>query len=151
MNAFTITRKVHIVSGRRTQKELRPGAAPPPPPARIPRVSKLVALAIHFDDMVRTRQIANFAAMARFGQVSRARMTQIVNLALLAADIQEELLFLPRTTKGRDVVTSKFLERVACEPDWHRQREMWAQHKTALPQLQQATATASGEASPSVG
>jgi len=34
--------------------------------------------------------------------VTRARITQIMKLLNLAPDIQEEILFLPRTVKGRD-------------------------------------------------
>ena len=34
--------------------------------------------------------------------VTRARMTQIMNLLNLAPDIQEELLLLPPVTEGRD-------------------------------------------------
>jgi hypothetical protein len=37
------------------------------------------------------------ADLARLGHVSRARITQIMNLRLLAPDLQEDLLFMPRT------------------------------------------------------
>ena len=38
------------------------------------------------------------------GHVIRARVTQIINLNLLAPDIQEDLLFLPRVERGRDPI-----------------------------------------------
>jgi len=39
--------------------------------------------------------------IARLGHLSRVRVTQIMNLLLLAPDIHEAILFLPRTQRGR--------------------------------------------------
>ena len=61
----------------------------------------------------------------RLGQVSRARMSQIMNLTCLVPDIQEEILFLPRTRKGRDAIKLVDLQPIALEPGWQRQRELW--------------------------
>jgi hypothetical protein len=36
--------------------------------------------------------VKNYAALAHLGQVSRARITQVMNLLQLAPDIQEEIL-----------------------------------------------------------
>ena len=59
------------------------------------------------------------------GQVTRARMTQIMNLLLLAPDIQEKLLNLPQTTSGRDTVILGELQTIALQPDWTVQQQMW--------------------------
>jgi hypothetical protein len=40
----------------------------------------------------------------------------------LAPDIQEKILFLPKTTKGRDPIREKDLRAIVAEPYWHRQR-----------------------------
>src|SRR5690242_18906811 len=71
------------------------GLAPPPaaPAGRVPRVARLLALAIRLEQLVQAGVIANYAALAKLGHVSRARVTQIQNLLLLAPDIQEALLF----------------------------------------------------------
>ncbi len=53
------------------------------PKGRIPHVAKLMALAIRLDDLVRSGTITTFADLARLGQVSRARITQILNLVNL--------------------------------------------------------------------
>jgi hypothetical protein len=45
-----------------------------------------------------------YADPARLGRATRAGGTQIMNLTLLAPDIQEAVLFLPRTVKGRDPI-----------------------------------------------
>jgi hypothetical protein len=57
--------------------------------------------------------------------VSRARVTQIVNLLVLAPDIQEALLFLPRTEKGRDPIHLGQLQPLAAVLDWRQQRHLW--------------------------
>jgi hypothetical protein len=52
-------------------------------------------------------------------------MTQIINLLLLAPDIQEALLFLPRVERGRDPINLPRVQRIALTPDWRKQRKMW--------------------------
>jgi predicted RecB family nuclease len=48
-----------------------------------------------------------------------------MNLLHLAPDIQEELLFLPRVTEGRDTIHEKLLRPIAAEVDWAKQRVAW--------------------------
>lgn len=92
------------------------------PPGRIPRISRLMALAIRFDELIRTGQVSSYAELARLGHVTPARVTHIMNLNLLAPAIQERLLFLPRTT-GPERVHLKDLQRVAREWRWERQAD----------------------------
>ena len=68
--------------------------------------------------------------------VTRARMTQIMNMLLLAPDIQEEMLFMPRTMTGRDPVSERGLRRVTAIVRWDRQRKAWQGMRAtkALPQ-----------------
>ncbi len=104
----------------------------PTSPGRTPRVSRLLALAIRFQDMLARGEVQDFADMARLGYVTRARITQIMDLTLLAPDIQEEILFLPRTTAGRDPLKEKAVRAIAAVPHWHRQRKMWVSIRNAL-------------------
>ena len=133
MSPYTITRQVHLHRGRQTRRELRRGPAPVHPTGHTPRISKLMALALHFADLVARGQLADYATVARLGQVSRARLTQIMNLTLLAPDLQEELLFRPLTRHNRDGLTISLLQPLAREPDWQRQRVRWARLKAQLP------------------
>jgi DNA invertase Pin-like site-specific DNA recombinase len=55
----------------------------------------------------------------------RARITQLLDLLLLAPDIQEELLF-TEVPPGRDPVTEHDLRQVVRTPLWADQRAMWA-------------------------
>jgi hypothetical protein len=63
-----------------------------PEPPRVPRIARLMALAVKFQDMVDRGEVRDYADLARLGFVTRARLTQIMNLMLLAPDIQERLL-----------------------------------------------------------
>lgn len=124
---ITIERSVHFGQGRRTRKELREGEATSSAPAgRIPRVSRLMALAIRFDQLIRDGVVADQADLARLGHVTRARLTQIMNLLSLAPDIQEAILFRPATERGRESITERDLRSIAAVTDWGRQRKIWA-------------------------
>ena len=46
--------------------------------AEIPRISRLMALAIRLEELVRNGTIRDYAEVARRGRVTRARMTQII-------------------------------------------------------------------------
>ena len=121
----TVEFKIHFRTGQSGRKRLRPGARPVPPPVdpgRIPRVSRLLALAIKFDSLIRQGAVRDYADLARLGGVSRSRISQVMDLLNLAPDLQERLLFLPRTSGGRDSVTERNLRSVTCEEDWSRQR-----------------------------
>ena len=111
-------------------------------PGRVPRVARLMALAIRFEHLVRTGQVAGYCQLARLGRVSRARISQIMNLLLLAPDIQEEILFLPRVLHGRDPVQMRHLQPIALEWDWVEQRRRWASLlRDFLPQEQESGKT----------
>jgi len=62
----------------------------------------------------------------RRDQVTRARITQIMNLLHLAPDIQEEILFLPKTGKGRDAIGEWGVRPICAVIDWRKQRRMWS-------------------------
>lgn len=91
----------------------------------MPRISSLLALAHHCFQLVRTEAIINQSELAHFGQISTTRMTQIMWLYSLTADIQEEILFLPRTTQGRDAMKETELCPIAKTLDWNKQRQKW--------------------------
>ena len=126
MSGFTVDRPFHIGKGRQGHKQLREGEpAPAVPTGRVPRVARLMALAIRFDQLIRDGIVTDQAELARLGHVTRARLTQIMNLLCLAPDIQEELLFLPATERGRDAITEKQLRPIVAITDWRKQRRMW--------------------------
>jgi hypothetical protein len=85
----------------------------------------LMAIAIHFDQLISEGAIEDFAEIARLENVSRARVTQILNLRLLVPAIQEALLRLPRTTSGHDRFNFREIQSIALESDWNVQRNRW--------------------------
>ena len=114
--------------GHGSRKERRCGAQTPAlPPGRVPRVSRLMALALRFDELVRTGQVDSYRTLASLGHVTRARVSQILNLLYLAPDIQEALLFLPPTLRGRDPIILSDLMPIAAAFDWRKQRRLWRQ------------------------
>jgi hypothetical protein len=131
MTTRTLTIDCPVPGRQRGRGNLGPqlaAAGEPRPPvtlSRVPRISRLMALALRFDQLVHDGHIADYAALARLGQVSRARISQIMNLLLLAPDIQEALLFLPATQRGRDPIHLAALQPLTALPDWQRQRRLW--------------------------
>jgi hypothetical protein len=125
----TIECDLHVRRGRKGRHELGNGmvvSAAELEPGRVPRVARLMALAIRFEHLVRTGQVASYSQLARLGRVTRARISQVMNLLLLAPTIQEEILFLPRVLHGRDPIQMQHLQPIALEWDWGQQRRRWA-------------------------
>ena len=124
---FVIESPFYFRRGPYGQKRMTAGPKPTPPvaPDRIPRISQLMALAIRFDRLITSGKVKDYADLARLGHVTRARMTQIMNLLNLATDIQEKILFLPRVKGGRDPFTIRHLQPIAAETNWRKQRELW--------------------------
>ena len=91
------------------------------PDSFIPRIARLMALAIRFEGLVRGETVQNYAELAQLGHVTRARMTQIMKLLQLATDLQEQLLFLPET-QG---LNERNLRAVVQQLDWSKQRQIF--------------------------
>ena len=113
------TLDVEIMIPPKKRRCQRPEAPATP---RIPRITRLMALAIKFQDMVDRGEVRDYADLARLGHVSRARITQIMNLLNLAPNIQEEILLRQGTSR---VVTETHLRCVTSEVCWLRQRRLW--------------------------
>ena len=104
------------------------------PLARIPRIARLMALARHIDELVRSGTVCSYAAAARLSHVSQARMSQIMNLLNLAPDLQEQLLFLHCPARGRAAPVLRQVLNVAAALDWDEQRRRWRQLQRATRQ-----------------
>ena len=103
------------------------GRRPPtlPDTGRVPRLSRLLALALHLDRLVRSGAIRSYAEIASLGHVSRARVSQIASLLQLAPDIQEEILFLPNVERGREPLRLRNVLPITLVVDWRQQRKLW--------------------------
>ena len=87
----------------------------------IPRIARLMALAIRFEGLLRDGTIRDHAELARLGRVTRARITQIMKLLDLAPNIQEQILFLP-PIRGLNERTSRPISKLT---DWADQRRLF--------------------------
>lgn len=132
----TTTFDFHITARGRGRKAIEPGAKPEQrEPGRVPRVARLVALTHHFEGLLRDGVVADYADIARLCHVTRARVSQIMNLTLLAPDIQEAILHLNPVVAGRDRPTLRDLQRIALVPGWPRQRCLWTRLKELRPRV----------------
>ena len=130
--AITIKKQIHFRQGRGHRKVLKEGKVRKTEPASsAPRISRLMALAIHMQELVDAGEVADYAELARLSHVTRARITQIMNLGHLAPDIQEELLLLPLSNGGRDPIRERMVRPIAAIPDWRKQRRMWMEVRPA--------------------
>ncbi len=119
--------EVQLGNGRTSHRKLREGkpeplSENPPGPSRLAR---LPALAHDFDGLIRGGQVKDQAERAMLCHGRRARVTQIMNLPFLAPDTQEEILFSMAGSEGEDVLSLGRIRRVAAEPGWGGQRELW--------------------------
>lgn len=125
-STFVVTKKVSFAGEHKSRRSKPPDEAPQPKPVgRTPRIARLMALAIHYDQLLRDGVVNNQAEIAMLCHVTRARMTQIMNMLHLAPDIQEAILMLPPTVSGRDPLHERHIRRIAREVEWPDQRRLW--------------------------
>ncbi len=130
---ITVKRRLHVTRqahGRVSFVETPP-AHETAEPGRVPRVSRLMALAITFDKMLREGKVKDLSELARLAHVTQPRMTQIMNLNHLAPDIQEAILYLPPLVDGRDPITERDLRPIIQLRDWREQRPIWRKSRSA--------------------
>ena len=84
-----------------------------------------MALAIYFDQLINDGVVEDQAEIARLGHVSRARVTQIMNLLNLTPDIQEELLFIEGIAGGRGPHSKRSVTPISSQSNWRVQRRLW--------------------------
>jgi hypothetical protein len=96
---------------------------------RPPRVSQVLALAIQLQEMLSQGEVRNCADLARFGGLTRERISQIMKLNWLAPDIQIEVLHLRPTPGARGLVSEVAVRGIAVRLSWAEQRELWLRLK----------------------
>jgi DNA invertase Pin-like site-specific DNA recombinase len=99
--------------------------APPERRERVPRITRLLALALKFEELIGSGVVSNYAALAQAGQVSRSRVTQMTSLLNLAPDIQEEILFLRPEAAEQFRISEPSVRKLTATLLWSQQREQW--------------------------
>jgi len=90
------------------------------------RIARQLALAHALQKRVNSGEFADYADMSRALGFTRARVTQIMDLLLLAADIQEEILFLEVLPGVQPISERGLREKVLRSLDWIEQRRHWS-------------------------
>lgn len=98
------------------------GATASPAPERVPRVARVLALAHHWQGLIRLGAVRDQAELARLVGVSRARVTQVMDLLHLAPDLQDEILVM--SDRLARPLHRKLLP-VAAQALWANQRRLW--------------------------
>ncbi|MFY7896339.1 MAG: hypothetical protein ACOVP8_08910 [Phycisphaerales bacterium] len=123
---FSVSKTGQRTGPRRPTPTTTDANSPPSKPVgRVPRVARLMALAIKLDGLIRSGEVASQRELAAVARVTPARVTQILNLLHLCPGIQETLLFLPPVTYGRDGVTERQLRVIASSVNWNAQQRSW--------------------------
>jgi len=92
---------------------------------RLPRITRLLALALRFEELIGSGAVQNYAALAHVAHLSRSRVTQMTSLLNLAPDIQEEILFLNRDEAEHFRISEPSLRKMTATLLWNQQREQW--------------------------
>jgi len=78
-----------------------------------------MALAIRFEDLLKSGEVEDYSELAARYGVDRGRISRIMHLRLLAPDLQEQLLFLDDSQSD---LSLKHMIPVCKIADWNRQR-----------------------------
>ncbi len=115
----------HTRRARSMEERLGPPEPPqgPKPGPRIPRITRLMALAVKLQEMIDRGEIQDYVDIARLGYITRARASQIMNLTLLAPDIQESILCNFEEIETLAVLTEHDVRHISKEVNWAAQRK----------------------------
>ena len=99
--------------------------APAPEPVRRPaHVARMLAFAHRLQAAIDRGDYRDRADLARSLGLTRARITQLLDLTLLAPDIQEHILFL-EAIDGAEPISERSLRRLTCRVIWTDQSVCW--------------------------
>jgi hypothetical protein len=111
--------------GRRVELTDTPPTLPDPRvPVRSPaKVARMLALAHHLQRLIDEGLVPDRAAIARKLGLTRARVTQLLDLLLLAPDLQVRVLAL-EAVDGVEPTTERSLRAIAARSEWSLQRKL---------------------------
>jgi hypothetical protein len=113
---------------RTTRDRVHFTEAPPvaPEPVRRPaKVAQQLALAHHLQNAIDRGAVADRTTIALRLGVTKARITQLMDLTLLAPDLQDQVLTM-EAVDGVEPMSERALRKVAQIREWREQRRAWA-------------------------
>lgn len=114
-----------VRKGRRWEFTEKPPAPPPTPVRRPARVAQALALAHRLQAAIERGEYRDRADLARQLGFTRARVTQLLDLLLLAPDIQERVLDL-EAIDGVEPIAERALRGLVRHESWAEQRRAWS-------------------------
>ena len=115
---FRVEIPVHIKRDQRAGKVLARGETPKDNES-VPRIARLLALAWKWEGMVYRAEAKDYSEIARRHGLSRARVSQICSLALVAPICQARLVSAPNNR-----IAFGALAEIAAEPSWKNQETL---------------------------
>ena len=123
-NSPRVEFQVHFRTGQYGRKHLREGVCPNEssrPSEGLPRLTRLLALAHRWNRLIDEGVITDYTEIARVMALSRARVTQIMDLLYLAPQIQEDIL----SDKIVRPVSERAARALIRVPEWTMQCMAW--------------------------
>jgi len=133
LKALSVEYKVDFGNGKkniRTEKKLL--ASPPNLTHKLPHITRLLALAHHLQDLLDQGVVQDYADIARLSGLTRARVSQIMNLALLAPQIQENILLTNNKAPFLNQLKENALRIVLKSSVWQEQLGLWGDFSNPL-------------------
>lgn len=115
--------EVPFVRSKRGKADVFVAPPSPEPTAHASRAARMLALAHTMNALLRDGTVGDQRELAELMGLTRARVTQLLDLVLLAPDIQEQLL---DGALGSERVTERALRHVVRLRCWEDQRGVWA-------------------------
>jgi len=94
-------------------------------PGKVPTVSRMMALAIFYEQLIKDGKIKSVSDIGRLENVSQQRVSQIMSLLYLSPKLQEKLLSLPRQYRNSCRIPTEQCIQIAKIIDFERQKEMF--------------------------
>jgi hypothetical protein len=116
-----VTGKLHRVQKGHAKAFVQELPTPPAPVRRPARVALMLALAHKIQDAIDRGVVRDRAEAAQRLGFTPARVTQLLDLTLLAPDIQE-LLFFAESIDGVEPISERGLRAVSSYENWAKQR-----------------------------
>lgn len=88
-----------------------------------PQLRQNLILAYQLQQLFEEGKVKGLKQVANWLKMTHARISQIMNLLLLASDIQEEILLSNKGEISR--LTEHKIRKIAMEVNWERQKELW--------------------------
>jgi hypothetical protein len=94
-------------------------------PSSVPTLTRFLVLGHRLEQLVRDGVVQDFTQLATIFGISKGRVTHLVNLTLLAPDIQEQMLWLNIPDMRSPHLYERSLRQLTLVVDWNHQTTLY--------------------------